>query len=317
MVTGTITNLTLSSYRSCHDGSIYFTMNLCFVLAYTVIKAFGEYMLYYEKSKIELADSGYVPILKDSTVYYGGSQMWFPDNNKKSKDYIIHHYGCGTIATADLFLYLAIKSASYRTGVTESVLQGTDSAYYLDYMSYIRKINTYYTKTKRYIAVLGPRIAYAFNSYARTYRFNLRARWKLTLTYYDMLEHIEEMLSGDIPVILSIGPNTPLLWKNDGIGFYVRESVDNQTNNADDKILLPAPDLYCYHTVKNKIHSHYVTVTGIYRNVEKNSPGEKILLRISSWGKKYYINYDEYRDYIDKSGGTFTSSMVYICSGAL
>jgi hypothetical protein len=184
-------------------------------------------------------------------------------------------------------------------------------------MSYIRKINTYYTKTKRYIAVLGPRIAYAFNSYARTYRFNLRARWKLTLTYYDMLEHIEEMLSGDIPVILSIGPNTPLLWKNDGISFYVRESVDNQTNNADDKILLPAPDLYCYHTVKNKIHSHYVTVTGIYRNVEKNSPGEKILLRISSWGKKYYINYDEYRDYIDKSGGTFTSSMVYICSGAL
>jgi len=36
------------------------------------------------------------------------------------------------------------------------------------------------------------------------------------------------------------------------------------------------------------------------------------VLGISSWGKQYYINYNEYRDYIDTTGGTFTSSMLYI-----
>src|SRR5690554_5745231 len=108
-------------------------------------------MQYRDKAKIELKNSSYVPVLRDSTVYYGGSQMWFSNANKRSKDYIIHHYGCGTIATADLFLYLALRKNAYPSGVTESVLQGTDSAYYKDYMSYVRKINIYYTKAKRYI----------------------------------------------------------------------------------------------------------------------------------------------------------------------
>ncbi|TAH69548.1 MAG: hypothetical protein EWM47_06740 [Anaerolineaceae bacterium] len=277
-------------------------------------------MLYQDMTRIELVDSGYVPIIKDSTVFYGGNQMWFSDTNKSSKDYIIHHYGCGTIATADLFLYLAIKADLYRTGVTESVLQGTDSAYYKDYMSYIRKVNAYYTKTKRYIAVLGPRIAYAFNSYARVYQFGLRARWKLTLSYYDMIELMEEMLAKDIPVILSIGPNTPFLWKNEGINFYKREIVDVQDNNTDNESSIHHPDLYSYPTAKVNVNSHYVTVTGIYKIAESKRVNsshesytkEKIMLRTSSWGKLYYINYDEYRNYIDNSGGTFTSSMIYI-----
>jgi hypothetical protein len=252
-------------------------------------------MLYSAKAKIELESSSYVPILRDSTVYYGGNQMWFSDDNKRSRDYIIHHYGCGTIATADLFLYLAIKSDAYRNGVTESVLKGTDSAYYKDYMSYVRKVNTYYTKTKRYIAVLGPRIAHAFNSYARIYQYRLRAKWKLGLSYYDMLAYIEEMLSRDIPIILSIGPNTPFLWQNKGISFYNREVI-NDTDH--------------YQQVRSNVNSHYVTITGIYNQLTNNK--EKIMLHISSWGKSFYINYNEYRDYIDNVGDSFTSSMIYI-----
>lgn len=36
------------------------------------------------------------------------------------------------------------------------------------------------------------------------------------------------------------------------------------------------------------------------------------MLRISSWGKQYYIDFDEYRDYIDNKSGKWTSSIVYI-----
>lgn len=283
-------------------------------------------MLYKDMKKVELVNSSYIPIFRDSTTFYGGNQMWFPDQNKRSKDYILHHYGCGTIATADLFLYLAIQSDAYRSGVTESVLHGTVSAYYKDYMSYVRKVNAYYTKTKRYIAVLGPRIAYVFNSYARTYQFRLRARWKLALSYYDMLERIEEMLSRDIPVILSIGPNTPFLWKNEGINFYSRDILNEEDNTigekspTDNNSSILSPSLYRYRPVKSNVNSHYVTVTGLYKIEKSNRAGQeqysngdgKIMLRISSWGKLYYINYNEYRDYIDNIGGTFTSSMNYV-----
>jgi hypothetical protein len=263
-------------------------------------------MIYKNITVLELTNPTYVPVLRDSTAFYGGSQMWFSDDIKRSKDYILQNYGCGTIATADLFLYLALRSNSYRSGVTESVLQGADSVIYKDYMSYVRKINTYYTKTKRYVGVLGPKIAHAFNSYARTYQFNLRAKWKLKLSYYDMLERIEEMLSRDIPIIFSIGPNTPLLWGRKGITFYQKETIDG--------------DLYSYRPVKLDLNSHYVTVTGLFKVEGSDDSGQmpplytnkKIMLRISSWGKQYYISYDEYRDYISKSGGTFTSSMIYI-----
>ena len=36
------------------------------------------------------------------------------------------------------------------------------------------------------------------------------------------------------------------------------------------------------------------------------------MLQISSWGKMFYIDYEEYRDYVDHFSGTITSSMVYI-----
>lgn len=264
-------------------------------------------MSFRNKSVIELNEAGYVPVIKDATVYYGGSQMWFPNDRTRSKDYILHNYGCGTIATADLFLYLAIRKDAYRNAVTESVLQGTDSAYYKDYLAYVRKINEYYTKTRRYIAVLGPQVAISFNSYARTYQLKHRAKWKLTLTYYDMLEQIEEMLSRDIPVILSIGPNTPAIWGKKGISFYQRYTKDTPIDGEAAKPVSLA-GAYHYKAVKHDINSHYVTVTGMY----KDASAARIMLRISSWGKPFYIDYEEYREYIHEHGGTYTSSIVYI-----
>lgn len=70
-------------------------------------------MIYLNKSEIELAKTDYVPITKGSTVYYGGSQMWFSNNHKLSNDYILHHYGCGTIATSDYSSIWVIKLVVY------------------------------------------------------------------------------------------------------------------------------------------------------------------------------------------------------------
>ena len=271
---------------------------------------------------LELSNPTYVPVVKDSGIYYGGSQMWFSKNHWYSKDFILHHYGCGTIATADLFLYFALQDEYLQSPETTHALQGAKQVKYENYDSYVRNIHDRYTKTRRYIAVLGPKIASAINSYSNSNGLGLEASWKWTLTYYDMYEIIETMLKQDIPVILSIGPNTPNLWGKKGISFYERKDIDYQESediSSEDKTTLPSGEAennppapkkkpYYYNAVCNDVNGHYVTVTGII----KDDVASRIMLRISSWGKQYYMNYEEYRDYIENNSGTYTSSIVWV-----
>lgn len=281
------------------------------------------------KSKIELTNPNYVPVIKESKTFYGGSQMWFPASQWYTKDYVLHNYGCGTIATADMFLYFALQNKALSSPETEIALGGNTQIQYDNYDSYIRLINNRYTKTKRVIAVLGLKIASVINEYSGSYGFGYQASWKFKLTYYDMLDMIEEMLLQDIPVILSIGPNTPNLWGKKGIPFYILREIDYQeenvkipvennsiSNTPNDDLVKSVPNTkptetkkpYYYKVAQSDVNGHYITVTGLIRDDVAN----RIMLRISSWGKQYYINYEEYREYVENTSGTFTSSIVQV-----
>ncbi len=379
-------------------------------------------------STTELANQSYVPVVRNSKTSYGGSQMWFSKSNWNSIEHIIHTYGCGTIATADLFLYLASQKKEYNTTLTAIALQDSMQILYDNYLSYVLEVHNKYTKTKRYLAVLGPSLARAINNYSNQFTLGYVATWKWRLSYYEMLDQMESMLSQDIPVILSIGPNTPKLWGRHGISFYehkeieyqappekvinkspdvidsttetdenliidivdqkevndnkthnikndigihkdteiisgdtddykaidddkdinedkainkykdndshenlkipknidVHMDIDNQKNNEDftefsknaktmsqEKVTSDAKirrKPYYYKSAYDDIHGHYVTVTAIV----KDDVAGRIMLRISSWGREYYINYEEYRDYIESYSGTYTSSLVHI-----
>jgi hypothetical protein len=266
-----------------------------------------------------LSNPDFLPVIKDNSIFYGGSQMWFSSKHRYSKDYILHNYGCGTIATADMFLYLATQNKALQTPLTAVAISGNDSILqqpnkeyrkeinYPNYTSYVRLINKQYTRTLPIIAVTGPAIASAVNSYSDFYALGLKANWKYKLGYYDMYDLIEEMLQDDIPVILSIGPNTPKLWGKKGIPFYELCEInfrEPDPDSSNDEAAKP----YYYKAVKQDVNAHYVTVTGLIKDDISN----RIMLRISSWGKQYYINYEEYRDYVDNTGGTFTSSLLYV-----
>lgn len=253
---------------------------------------------------IELSSSNYVAVMKDGISSYGGSQMWFQNKGKFSMDYVLRTYGCGTIAAADVLLYLAMQNEAMQTGITSVVLQEEAAVKHENYDLFVRQINKCYTHTRHIIAVLGPKLAAAINSYSEDFNLSLKAFWRWRLTYYDMLDIIEEMLASDIPVIISIGPNWPNLWGKKGISFYERKEIDFL--DLDSSFLKIKP--YYYHAVQQRINSHYVVVTGIV----KDDIAGRIMLRISSWGKKYYINYEEYRDYADTLSTGWLSSLVQL-----
>jgi hypothetical protein len=228
-----------------------------------------------------------------------------------------------------MFLYLAKQNKAMQTPITALALSNTmnwqtnsnamnndgglqqpsytnrNEINYPNYTSYVRLINKQYTRTLPVIAVIGPAIASALNSYSDLFDLGLKATWKLKLNYYDMYDLIEEMLQKDIPVILSIGPNTPKLWGKNGIPLYELCEINYQEPGSNSE---EAAKPYYYKAVKQDVKGHYVTVTGLI----KDDISSRIMLSISSWGKKYYINYEEYRDYIDSTGGTFTSSLIYL-----
>lgn len=98
-----------------------------------------------------------------------------------------------------------------------------------------------------------------------------------------MLSRIDRMLAEDLPVILSVGPNFPNIFGKRKLTFYTK---------TNDKRYIPA--------VKTK--AHFVTVTG----------RDGIYLQISSWGKKYYIDIREYREYVKHYSNSLFSNIICI-----
>jgi len=239
-------------------------------------------------------------IMPDGSFSYGGNQGWFSEGNWLNTDSKISKYGCGTIAASDLFLYWAMQNSYYNNEETQLAIKN-GRINQEDYLNYVRRINREYTKTPRWLGVLGPKLASAINSYNKKHNINYRASWEWKLSYDEMLDKIYKMLGNDIPVIFSVGPNTPNLWGKKEVNMYVKLNKGDAGYNDD------LNEMRQY-TKKRTVNGHYMTITGITCD---NLAG-RIMLCISSWGKKYYIDYDEYRDYIDKYGGTYTSSLIYI-----
>ena len=99
-----------------------------------------------------------------------------------------------------------------------------------------------------------------------------------------------EMLSKDIPITLSIGP-----MRKNGVMFYDWMPDEQNKYNFESY----------YH--EDPVSGHYVTITGLMYD----ESGRK-MLEISSWGRKYYINSDEYMEAVKKYSNFLFSNILYI-----
>jgi hypothetical protein len=253
-----------------------------------------------------MKNSNYVPVrgVWDSSsnttpISYGGSQWWFSSTEAPGKH--IYWRGCGVIALCDLLLYKAIQNPDDITEATEIayVNQKIEQA---SYMEYILWMCSQYSGYPVLMGLTGPAIVSTLNLYAGEYGRDYRATWKISLSYDGMLKKIEEMLNKDIPVIFSIGPNTPnMLWGDKKVNIYTR------IRNGDPGYNPSINELYQFQKY-DATRGHYMVITGvIYDKVAGNT-----MLCISSGGEKLYVDYEEYRDYVENVGGTITSSLVYI-----
>ena len=98
-----------------------------------------------------------------------------------------------------------------------------------------------------------------------------------------IFHRIAGMLEKDIPVILAIGPNFPYVWHKNKLKLYQKNGAGKFVRTA---------------TVKG----HYVTVLEL----------EEDWIRISSWGRSYYLRLSEFSDYVNFHSNYLISNIICV-----
>ena len=210
---------------------------------------------------------------------YGGSQTWY-STEQENTDKRLHRFGCGVIAVGDILLYLD-REHHFSSDLIQNLCYPQNNFSQDVYLDYIRFLNRTYIHVLPRFGTFIPGLIVALNRYFIRYSIPIRARYLFFSTKNSMLHKLQNMLGDNLPVILCIGANFPCLWGKKGVTFYQPESSDKGQR------YVPSGN--------NHVNRHFVTITGI---LYPDSPEESVMLEISSWGDKYYINYDELRHYI-------------------
>ena len=216
-----------------------------------------------DHNRIQLQRS-YVTVNADAgRVTHGGDQAWLSSEAARS-------FGCGLIAAADILRYLRKDTG-----------QELSKARYLEEIAVIQKD----FPVKGSLGITGFGLARRMNRMFRREGLPFRARWGMSRRRLE--SRIREMLSADIPVLLSVGPC--FRHKKERLPLYHRKTEGKYEKSSG-------------------MRDHYVTVTGW----EQSPAEESGMMEISSWGEKYYVNYAEYEAFVKKNDNFLFSNILYI-----
>ena len=254
-----------------------------------------------------LTRSEYINIMDENgNVWYGGKQSWFGNDKIKS-------LGCGLISSCDILIYLGLTHYNKYLFVPR-ITYNTDGT--IRYNTYYDFVQYYYDN---YLFILnsgdtkGTIVASALEQYMSDYGIDANVDWAnldnpwsyaeegiayiipylnqkydINIGYLDadynielrspisILNSIKEMLDEDIPCMLAIGPYC-----------------------SDEVLLFDNPVDIISNKSSNSTKDHYVTVTAYYYDDIAND----YYLEVSSWGKKYYISYNDFTDKKDIFSG--------------
>lgn len=217
------------------------------------------------------------------------------DRLKEDKYYRLWQIGCGTIAMCDAELYLALQNSGYSLSVATSFGQDFRQTglikmdAYKDYIEqmYDGKYEITGGFINRRVGLYPWDMESGFTEFLRTIDSSSKvaAYWarygKIAgiERQQKILEEIERMLDGDIPVVFSYHS----MMEQD-IRFYTSlQNAEKGIETGDDKFT----------------NSHYMTIIGLYKCPGQQPWNYKYILEVVSWGKVYYIDFDQYAPTLD------------------
>lgn len=214
----------------------------------------------------------YIAVMKDGSLSYGGNQGWFAGN-------ILKKYGCGVIAGTDTLLYLSLHKEYCRS---KEFKEEEDSGIWEEkrYQELVRIMHRRYFPVIPGFGMPVWFLAAGMNRYFRRSRIPLKVSFGVLRR--NLWIRTTAMLAHDIPVILAIGPNLSLFRRKNKLNFYEKKGEE--------------------YVCACQAAAHFVTVTAL----------EGKYLKISSWGKEYFLDIQEYMNYVKKYSSFFVSNIFYI-----
>lgn len=214
-------------------------------------------------------------------------------------------YGCGIIATSDLFLYLTITRPYKKASLAFKAVDKKGNLLREKYLEFVSQVNKQYVYVFPKVGIPNIELVIALNRYFFDHQMEYKARLGYLTDEKKLLQKMIMMLQRDLPIILLIGMPMPQLlyhtvWskKNIGIPFYTQ---------------IKEKDIISYKVATSSlVKGHFVVVTGILIDKEATDKKYKVMLRISSWGKEYYMSYYEYCQFEMKYGVSLQGSIIHI-----
>lgn len=214
----------------------------------------------------------YIAVQYENYTGFGGNQQ-------SSESPSIQGFGCGLVAAADLLLYLSRWKSDAHCAEFEAFAKNP-----IDGRAYNRLLDS---MRRRYFHIIpksgmtGIGLMMGMELFFMRHKLPYSARW--CFSSKDIWARIEEMLENDIPVIISVGPNLPLIHKKQKALFYRR---------VNDGSLVP----------QFSANSHFMTVTAM----------DDETLEVSSWGKRLFIKKTEFVEFAEKHSFGFLCNILYV-----
>ncbi len=231
----------------------------------------------------EIFQKQYIPIVSGDSQYYGGDQGWWEKTDSK-----MANKGCGIIGGSDVLLYLKRRKEN-------NTFSKISKSTYIDYVNFVRK--HYIKKMPIFDEMTAFNLQSGMNKYFDNYSLKMKAvAYPFAFSGNNrkrLKELIEKSIKNGNPVIISVGPH---LWRT------VEE--ENQAKMYE----LRKDSLSDFEYSKFTLYNHYVVITGIHRDRQKNT----LRYQISSWGSKYFVDYDEICKYNDEYGSDCTSDALFV-----
>ncbi|MCM1084697.1 MAG: hypothetical protein NC428_14630 [Clostridium sp.] len=213
-------------------------------------------------------DERFITVLNDDgTVMsdgkgFGGAQKWL--------DPKIGDHACGIVAAVNTYLYITGQTTITKSQYIKLCEQFCEE----------HPINTALIGT---IGAIPPSMEDYIEDRCREHGLSINAGWNY-LKGTDQYDTMKHMLANNIPVI----------W-----GLHSQEAC--KADGSEENML----KLYKFKAdggmSEESVKSHYVVATAIYEQ-EQADGSYRRMVEVSSWGERYYIDYDEYLDFAKANG---------------